>query len=44
MSRNDPKGVHVFLVRHSGGDPSKLVGSSALLAGLRSSLSGGWLF
>lgn len=44
MCRNDPKEMHVFLVKGSGEDPSRLVGGSALLAGLYSSLSGRWLF
>lgn len=41
MCRNDPKEGNVFPLRDPGGDLSRMMGSSALLAGLCSFLSGG---
>ena len=41
MCINEPKKVHVFLVRDRGRDPSRLMGSFALLAAVCPSLSGG---
>lgn len=41
ICRNETQKTHVFLARDHGRDPSRLMGSFALLAGLCSSLSGG---